>query len=244
MAKQLKEWLENDIAELSNKSIKWLSEQYFFRDPNRPVYSDNNYFFPPADGVILYSHDVHADEAIIDIKGKPYSLQTAMRDDQYTKGSLVIGIFMTFYDVHINRIPYAGKLVYRELETIGSYNQPMLNVEKDILDEISPYTRNADYLFNNQRIINQIFSMDLAQYYYILQVADYDVDCITPFRLKQNQFFTQNQRFSQIRYGSQVDLIIPHSKAYHFQALQKPGTHVEAGVDPLVRIIANETMTF
>ncbi len=236
MAKQLKEWLETDIAELNNKSIKWLSEQYFFRDPNRPVFSDSHYFFPPADGIVLYNYQVHPDEAIIDIKGKPYSLKNAMRDEQYTKESLVIGIFMTFYDVHINRMPYAGKLTYRELETIGSYNQPMLYVEKDILNEISPYTRHADYLFHNQRIINRVFSLDLGQHYYILQVADYDVDCITPFRIKQNQFFAQNQRFSQIRYGSQVDLIIPLSDKYQFETLHKPGTHVEAGIDPLVRI--------
>lgn len=59
--------------------------------------------------------------------------------------------------------------------------------------------------------MNRIFSIELGQHCYVLQVADYDVDCITPFRLKQNQPFAQNQRFSQIRYGSQVDLILPLS---------------------------------
>ena len=78
--------------------------------------------------------------------------------------------------------------------------------------------------------------MDLKQYYYILQVADYDVDCITPFRLKQNQPFAQNQRFSQIRYGSQVDLIIPLSERFDFEPLVDTGMHVEAGVDPLVKV--------
>ena len=27
------------------KSVKWLSENYFFRDPLRPNYIDNKYFF-------------------------------------------------------------------------------------------------------------------------------------------------------------------------------------------------------
>jgi phosphatidylserine decarboxylase len=236
MAKPLREWLETDVAEVRDKSMRWLSEQYFFRDPIRPIYSDSSYFFPPADGIILYAKVVEPAESIVEIKGKPFSLREAMRDKSYDHKSLVIGIFMTFYDVHINRIPYAGHLCYRELDTIDTYNYPMIEVEKDLLDEIIPYTRNAGYLFNNQRIVNRIYSLDLKQQYYVLQVADYDVDSITPFKLKQNQPFAQNQRFSQIRYGSQVDLIIPLSEHFKYEPLLNAGMHVEAGIDPLVRI--------
>jgi phosphatidylserine decarboxylase len=236
MAKTLSEWYESEVLEVRDKPMKWLSEQYFFRDPNRPVYSDTNYFFPPADGIVLYAKQVQPDQGIINIKGKDYSLQTAMRNREYTRPCLVVGIFMTFFDVHINRVPYPGNLCYRELETIDTYNYPMLYVERDLLDDIVPYTRNADYLFNNQRVINRIYSMQLKQEYYVLQVADYDVDCIMPFKLKQNQPFAQNQRFSLIRYGSQVDLIIPLSDKYEFTPLLEAGMHVEAGIDPLVRI--------
>jgi phosphatidylserine decarboxylase len=237
MAKTLREWLETDVAEVRDRPMRWLSEQVFFRDPNRSVYSDSSYFFSPADGIILYVKQVCPDQPIVDIKGRPYSLCDGMRDEEYEKESLVIGIFMTFYDVHINRIPYAGSLSYKELDPIDTYNYPMIEVERDLLDEVTPYTRQARYLFNNQRVLNRIFSIDLRQHYYVLQVADYDVDSITPFRLKQNQPFAQNQRFSQIRYGSQVDLIIPLSDAYEFQPLLPEGMHVEAGVDPLVRIL-------
>lgn len=242
MAKTLQEWLDTDVAAVRDKPMRWISEQYFFRDPNRPVFSDNAYFYPPADGIILYAKEVDADEAIIDIKGRSYSLQTAMRDKSFDRRSLVIGIFMTFFDVHINRVPYAGRLCYRELDTIDTFNYPMIDVEHDLLEDVTPYTRNADYLFNNQRVLNRIFSMDLHDYYYILQVADYDVDAITPFRLKQNQHFAQNERFSQIRYGSQVDLIIPLSNRYTYRPLLDVGMHVEAGIDPLVRIeaVANQ----
>lgn len=236
MAKPLREWLDTDVTEVRDKPMRWLSEQYFFRDPSRAIYSDSTYFFPPADGIILYSKEVDPAEGIVEIKGKPYTLREAMRNNAYNQKSLVIGIFMTFYDVHINRIPYAGHLNYRELDTIDTYNYPMIEVEKDLLDEVVPYARNAGYLFNNQRVINRIFNLDLKQYYYVLQVADYDVDSITPFKLKQNQPFAQNQRFSQIRYGSQVDLIIPLSEHFEFKPLLQPGMHVEAGVDPLVRI--------
>jgi len=240
MAKALQEWIDTDVSKVRDKPMKWLSEEYFFRDPNRAVYSDSSYFFAPADGIILYADVVQADASIVDIKGKSYSLQDAMRKKEYAKESLVIGIFMTFYDVHVNRIPYSGHLRYEELEAISSYNLPMLGVEKSLIDALKPNVSEAEYLFSNQRVLNTVFSMELGQEYYILQVADYDVDCITPFNLKQNRSFSQNQRFSQIRYGSQVDLIIPLSKKYEYLPLLETGMHVEAGVDPIVKIVKKE----
>ena len=237
MAKTLREWVDTDVTLVRDKPMRWLSEEYFFRDPSRPIYSDDSYFFAPADGIILYADVVQPDASIVDIKGKSYSLQDAMRKEDYEKESLVIGIFMTFYDVHVNRIPYSGRLTYKELDTISSYNLPMLDVEKSLIDTLKPNVSNAEYLFSNQRMLNTVFSMELQQEYYILQIADYDVDCITPFNLKQNRSFSQNQRFSQIRYGSQVDLIIPLSEHFEYEPILKAGMHVEAGVDPVVKII-------
>ncbi len=148
MSKRLREWIETDVKQVSSKPLRWLSDQYFFRDPSRPIFSNADFFYPPADGIILYAKKVTPDESIVDIKGKPYSLNTAMRDKDYDRESLVIGIFMTFYDVHINRIPYAGRLSYKELEPISSYNYPMLNVEKDIVNDIVPYTELLNSLVN------------------------------------------------------------------------------------------------
>ena len=240
MAKILKEWIETEVSKVSKESMRWRSEEYFFRDPIRPIYSDSEYFFAPADGIILYSKVVKADDPILDIKGRSYSLQDAMRKEDYNKKSLVIGIFMTFYDVHVNRIPFSGRVSYKELETIGSHNLPMLEIEKSLVDLISVNTKNAQYLFNNQRMLNTVYSIDLKQEYYILQIADYDVNRILPFNLKQNQSFAQNQRFSQIRYGSQVDLIIPLSEEFEYESLLETGMHVEAGLDPVVKIIKKE----
>jgi phosphatidylserine decarboxylase len=240
MAKSLKNWIETEVAKVRNKPLSWLSQYYFFRDPIRPIYSDTSFFFAPCDGIVLYQKRVAADECILDIKGKPYSLQEAMRDETYCKESLVIGIFMTFYDVHINRIPYSGRLSYREIEPLDSHNYPMLDVEKGLIDDICVNTWNADYLHNNQRILNRVYAADLKQCYYILQVADYDVDSITPFELKQNQPFAQNQRFSQIRFGSQVDLIVPISERFDFVPVLKEGVHVEGGIDTLIKISTRE----
>lgn len=237
MAKSLKDWVETDVVTVKDKPLKWLSEEHFFRDPSRPMFSDNEYFFSPADGIIIYQREVHPADSIVDIKGKAYSLRSAMQDDAFDQPCLVIGVFMTMYDVHINRLPYAGLLSYRQLDAISTFNRPMLDIEHSLVDDLTIDHGKAEYLHSNQRMVNRVYAPDLRQYYYILQIADYDVDCITPFQLNQNAIVGQNQRFSQIRFGSQVDLVVPLSERYVWEPVQETGTHVEAGIDPLIKIV-------
>jgi len=236
MVKRLKEWIETDIQPYREKSIAWISQYHFFRDPIRPAYSDRSYLFSPADGVIVYQQEVEPDEAIVKIKGKAYTLRDALREPAYSAPSLVIGIFMTFFDVHINRVPFPGRICYRQLDPIDTYNHPMLDVEKSILDDLRIPMESLGYLHHNQRMVNRVYSAELGQPYYILQIAEYDVDCITPFNLKQNYAAAQGQRFSMVRYGSQVDLIVPLSARFEFTPVQDTFSHVEAGIDPLLKV--------
>jgi phosphatidylserine decarboxylase len=241
MAKTMQEWVATDVGPYRDKSVAWISQHHFFRDPMRATHADAGYFFSPADGIIIYQKRVRPDEAIVTIKGRDYSLREAMRDPGFDAPCLVIGIFMTFFDVHVNRVPFPGSLSYRELDPIDTYNHPMLAVESRILDELRLPSNELGYLHHNQRVINRIDAPDLGQSYYVLQIADYDVDCVTPFQLKQNQPVGQCQRFSQVRYGSQVDLIVPLSARFDFTPLQTTGMHVEAGVDALIKISPKTT---
>lgn len=236
MAKSLEQWMSEDVRPVQDRPVSWLSEQHFFRDPIRPTFSDTSCFFSPADGVILYQKFVDPDESIVDIKGVSYSLQDAMRDSEFAHRCLVIGIFMTFYDVHINRIPYPGRLSYRMLEPIDTFNHPMLGTEKSIVDEVKAPSSGEMYLRQNQRMLNRVDSTELGISYYLLQIADYDVDSVMPFELAQNEPCYQGERFSMIRYGSQVDLIVPVTEGRELTLVQPDGVHVEAGQDPLVRI--------
>lgn len=238
MATSLREWVDTEVHGLRDRPLSWISQYHFFRDPARSTYSNTSYFFAPADGIILYEKTVAPDEGLIDIKGKPYSLKEGMRDETYDAPSLVIGIFMTFFDVHVNRVPFPGRLSYRPLDAIDTLNHPMLDMEKSLLEELRLPAEPPDYLRYNQRVLNRVDAIHLGQSYFLLQIADYDVDSILPFDLKQNQHYEQGQRFSQIRYGSQVDLIIPLSPRYEFVPVQPVGFHVEAGVDPVVAILA------
>ncbi|MEU0517578.1 phosphatidylserine decarboxylase [Streptosporangium sp. NPDC006007] len=236
MAVSLGEWIESEVRPVYDKPLSWLSETYFFRDPGRPCHADPAYFFSPADGVILYQERAHPRDGLFDIKGRGYSLCDALGDPSYDKPSLVIGIFMTFFDVHVNRVPYSGRLSYRRLEPLATHNHPMLEMEENLLRDLRIDLWSAEYLRHNQRMVNHVYVSELGQEYYILQVADYDVDKITPFELRQNWPARQGARFSQIRYGSQVDLIIPLSDRFEFEPTQPVGHHVQAAVDTLVRI--------
>ena len=236
MGKKLQEWVETEVRPFRDKPISWVSQYHFFRDPIRPTYSDLSYFFSPADGIILYQRIVRPDECIVEIKGKVYSLRDALRNPHYEAQSLVIGIFMTFFDVHINRIPYPGVLSYREEDPIDTYNHPMLELERSIFEDLRISADSLDYLHHNQRVINRIYSGYLAQPYYVLQIADYDVDCIAPFELKQNRPVEQTAPFSQVRFGSQVDLVLPLVPHLEYVTTQEEGVHVEAGIDTLVRL--------
>lgn len=239
MSKSLKQWISTDVAKAEKLGVTKLSTEFFFRDPPRPNFIDNEHFYSPADGVILYQKYVKdPTEAIVEIKGINYTLQDVMGDPDYNQPSLVIGVFMSFYDVHINRVPYGGVLKYKRLDPIESTNKPMLAIEKDILNKtINP--DNLEYLKFNERMLNTIYSPSLDYTYHVVQIADEDVNVIAPFAPQQNHLFAQNERFSLIRWGSQCDLVLPLDSRYTFELCQEDTYHVEAGLDQLVKVNFN-----
>jgi len=238
MAEKLEDWLNGEVKELSKLPVGELSNTFFFRDPLRPNYIDWEHFYSPADGTILYQKVVQPDEPVVEIKGMNYTLQDVVGDPDYDQPSLVIGIFMSFYDVHINRIPYGGVLKYRHMEPIESMNKPMLAVEKDILNKvINP--NNMEYLKYNERMFNQVYVPSLDYTYYLIQIADEDVNVIAPFK-HQGDLCAQNERFSLIRWGSQVDLVLPLTSKFDFELVLEDSMHVNAGLDKLVKIKLKE----
>ncbi len=234
MAEKLEDWLNGEVAELSKMPVGELSNTFFFRDPIRSTFIDHEHFYSPADGTILYQKIVQPGEQVLEIKGIDYTIQDVMGDKDYNQPSLVIGIFMSFYDVHINRIPYGGVLKYKRLEPIESTNKPMLAVEKDILNKvINP--NNMAYLKYNERMSNQVYVPSLDYTYHIIQIADEDVNVIAPFK-QQGDLCAQNERFSLIRWGSQVDLVLPLDSRYEFKTMLNDTMHINAGLDKLIKI--------
>ena len=111
----------------------------------------------------------------------------------------------------------------------------MLAIEKDILNAaINP--NNLEYLKYNERMWNKVYSPQLDYTYYLVQIADEDVNVIAPFINDQNAPVSQNERFSLIRWGSQVDLVLPLDERYDFDLVLEDEMHVNAGLDKLVKI--------
>ena len=84
-------------------------------------------------------------------------------------------------------------------------------------------------------MLNQIYAPSIDYTYYVLQIADEDVNVIAPFA-EQGSSLVQNQRFSLIRWGSQCDLVLPLDDRFNFEIVQDDHVHVEAGIDPLVKV--------
>ncbi len=239
MAQTIDEWVDTHVEKFDNLSPESIYYRAFFRDSCRPCFLNPNIFYSPADGIIIYQKKVKAKDNIIEVKGKNYTLEHLMmsKDFEETDEFYVIGVFMTLYDVHVNRMPYPGYLKFEELDPIESNNLPMIFMEKDIFKgKVDYLNSDYNYLFKNSRMINTVYSPKLDLEYNIVQIADDDVQVIMPFSTKQKEFYSQNDRFSFIRWGSQVDLIVPVTPGLEMEFCQQELMHVTAGIDPLLKV--------
>jgi phosphatidylserine decarboxylase len=236
MSQPLGSWATQILEKYERVEDAEFNTVIFNRDPTRPNVIDRNYFYSPADGILMYQKEISNTNELVDIKGVAYKIKEILGEDS-VGAALVIGIFMTCYDVHINRIPYAGFLQFKQLEPILSYNVPMtLTGHYLIRDKFTPAYDAMDYLRYNARMINRIYVPELDYSYYVTQIADDEVSVIAHFTAKQNSWFHQNQKFSSLRFGSHVELVLPLREDLKFETLVQVGYHVEACIDKLVRI--------
>jgi len=240
MAIPLQQWLDTEVASVKEKPPRWHSELYFNRIEIRPAFMDSQYFFTPADGVIMGAWEhIDADDNLIDNKGKQMTLRELMANDDLEGDFLVVSVFMTYYSQHQNYMPYSGIRLWEELPPVQTNNLPMLYVEKELLKGVVNPAFEVDYLKNNGRELSTVYSPKLAQDYYMVRVADYDVDNILNWRHDQ-KFFQQNDLFGMIRYGSATFLIIEQKEESLFEFKLRPeatvGNYVKCKQDPLVYI--------
>ena len=239
----LETWYNDHVKKFNKFEMQNILNVQFFRDPPRPIIIDKSSFYSPCDGTILYQKTVTPTDQILEVKGMKYDLESL------TQGQLkpdpinnpenlydVIGVFMTFYDVHVIRMPTSGLLKWQDLDSIMSYNFPMLGVETALFANDPNYENmGLDYLFNNERRLNTIVNNKLNYKYHVVTIADEEIDCIMNYG-DSGDFYEQGSRFSIIRWGSQCDMILPHDKRYNIELQGKELYHVEAGIDKLAKV--------
>jgi phosphatidylserine decarboxylase len=235
----LREWLASpEYLAVKKLSMGDLVSKEFFRDPLRPTYIMPEYFFSPADGTVLYVFDnIKPKDALIRIKGKKYTVQDALDDKDYNYNSIFISIFMSQADCHVNRICTSG---YIKQERITPYlftnNLSMISEEQDILEEADIKTEDMGYVFQNERVVMSVYYPRIRQIYYLVQIAEKDVDVICNFT-KQG-FLIQSERYGIVRFGSEVQIVIPLiNKEIKYEILAKRGYHIEAGIDRIIKIL-------
>lgn len=147
----------------------------FFRDPDRVTPLGDNFVVSPADGVV---------EMIVENIEAPDEL--ALFDQKFTR----VSIFLSVFDVHVNRIPVAGTI-----EKLHYHHGKFFNASLDKASE-----------FNERQTI-LVKSLE-GELFPVVQIAGLVARRIVCY-LDENQQVHAGDRFGIIRFGSRVDLYLP-----------------------------------
>ncbi len=160
---------------------------YFFRNPKRKIPALENIILSPADGKII-----HVGEC---------------EEDRFLKERVLkVSIFMSVFDVHLNRAPASGKVLEKDYIP-GRFL--VASVEKSsLLNE-----QNALILETEDRL--RIL---------LIQIAGFVARRIVCYA-KAEDTLRRGEIFGLIRFGSRVDLYLPTA----VKPLVRVGQHVKGG---------------
>ncbi|MFX0195372.1 MAG: phosphatidylserine decarboxylase [Candidatus Hodarchaeota archaeon] len=184
----------------------------FYRDPEREPPQGANLIVSPADGRVIYVKKVQRGKVPVSIKGgQEFELAELTQTDMIERPSWLIGIEMSILNVHVNRAPTHGKVVMQKL------------IKGDFISLKRP-----DAVMRNSRVTTVIESERLRVA--IIQIASRLVRVITSY-VRQGDELTLGQRIGMIKFGSQVDVVVP--KMEDLRILVKVGERVKAGISVL-----------
>jgi phosphatidylserine decarboxylase len=143
---------------------------FFFRNPERHVPEDENAVVAPADGVIVYLGPSVAEHL----------------DAELTK----ISIFMSVFNVHVNRSPISGRIV----ESFHHHGRFL-----DVRDERATFeNERAGLVLECARGIRIV----------VVQVAGLIARRIVCYP-RQGDTLVRGERYGLIRFGSRLDVFLP-----------------------------------
>ncbi len=147
--------------------------------------------------------------------GKKFSLNDFVHCDVLPEGGHLIGIAMSYLDVHVNRAPIKGKISL--LKHIKGF---FISLKK------------KEAVIQNERVFsvidNGFFKVG------IVQIASRLVRKIVPY-IRQGHEVQRGERIGMIRFGSQVDLILPDLPTFSVEV--RPGQKVKAGISIVAKSI-------
>ena len=188
-------------------AIVLISVLLFFRDPYRPVPTDQNLLLSPADGRITDIEIVDENDFIGDL---PHP------DVHRDRGTLRIGIFLSIFNAHINRAPCNAKvekITYRQ----GAYKNAM-NPKSGRVNESNNIGLARTDSPQDRLIVRQISGAIARR-----------IVC----EARQGQELASGEKFGMIKFGSRTELYVPARS--DVKCLVQIGDKVKAGLTPLVR---------
>jgi len=183
--------------------VAWLGGLAFFRDPERRTPRDANIMVSPADGKVT---------------------ETTMLDNYPELGGpgVRIGIFLSVFDVHINRSPCAGTIrsvTYKPGKFLDARHG-----DCGRLNEANTIVIDPDLPHTGPVVVRQVAGLIARRI-----VCD----------VKPGDHVTAGQRIGLIKFGSRTELILPGRDLY--QPVVAIGTHVNGARSILARRLESVT---
>lgn len=166
---------------------------YFFRDPDREAPDDPDLAVAPADGQVV-------------------AIEERLEGEVTMQRMICISIFLSIFDVHVNRSPIAGTITHSEA-TKGAY--------RDARDpESSKVNASRLWVIENDRcklVVRQITGAIARRIVAWSKVGDQ---------------VAQGEKFGMIRFGSRTELYVPEGS----KILVRVGRSVRGGVTPIAQL--------
>ena len=162
----------------------------FYRVPSRSTKGKPNDIISPADGNVIYIKRIEAKDVPIAIKnGEISKLEELTNTDILDTPCWLIGINMTPYDVHKNSAPISGKIILNK-HFDGKYLS-LKEAKSEVENE-----RNTIVIDNGEFRVG------------VVQIASKKVRRVVTY-FNEGQTIERGEWFGMIKFGSQVDVIIP-----------------------------------
>jgi phosphatidylserine decarboxylase len=182
---------------------------WFNRDPKRQPPLREGIIVSPADGRILYIKQFEAGDLPVSRK---FSLDIRLEEvkhlQDFLEGSILIGIYLSPFDVHVTRAPITGRVVLAKHTMEQLFLRSVLAL------------KTAD-----ERAVCAI-QRDDGLTVAVAQMAAYLVRRVI-LSVQDNEYVEIGQRIGKIRLGSQVDLVLPRRS--DVCVIVRPGEKVTAG---------------
>jgi phosphatidylserine decarboxylase len=205
---------------------------WFYRNPPRTPPAQAG-IVSPADGTVVYVRRVAPGEDVVVIKEGVRATVRDILHEEVDEAKIVIGIFMSPFDVHFNRAPLDASIDFvRHYPGLGE-NAHMGTMHLRTLLGLEPYYADSMHIVQNERTVTRFVGRygqtDLPLY--VVQIGARTVNGIDGY-YRPGDRVSRGATFGMIRIGSQVDLIVPTRSA--FGVTVRPGDRVRAGETILI----------